>query len=501
MRYTKHSTENDQDAAERGHTKHNIDNDQGAPERGYTRRAQQQDQDAAESKHLERLPPELRFLIWSAMGEQESFDSLMMTSQSIRNDILHHIPGALLSCECPYSLPCRCGKGFEIDRLVIIVDSRCSERYWLKFHVYRGRTSTPCVWSVADLDAPLAQALRYYRPRKTIVEFRSPNREPARVGAPYMVLRAKLFDVCEVLGWFQQQRERCSEIYFSDPCPPIECAPSQSFWDIRLTLDNISEQEPCPWKWWNEQDHRIWHVDGNLWPYAKRPAVYESLLMPLILNPDWRNSEVTFDQDPRKTTFNYQRRSHKVLVKSESFGYKLLSVTAWAYIDQLITDGPVKLADNDLTPYYEQYDDNVKIWTAEKARRPALQASFQSVLLAMIEYGIVFDLFLELSSSHSMAGHILEPLRSHIRRTRNLSSSNSFSKDRPGAEAIDWLWNLEPIRQAFIFWAQQDGGLKPYDMSAKSRFQEWRKAHTPLWPKSWARNWPPLKRYVNYKWV
>ncbi|KAI1124104.1 hypothetical protein F5Y10DRAFT_285423 [Nemania abortiva] len=474
---------------------------------------------------LEGLPPELRSLIWSAVGEQESFDSLMMASQLIRHDILRGIPGALLSCECPYNHPCRCGKGFEIDRLVIIVDGLCSERYWLKFYIYRKQKSTPSVWCIADLDAPLAQVLRYYRPRETILEFRSPNRKPNNEsGQYYMVLRAKLFDICEILGWFQPQRERRSRIHFSDSWPP-EGYPPRSFWDTQVMLGDVGKRNPelC-----NEQALRFAFIDPDLWPYEKRPVIYETLLMPLILNPDWRNSEVTFGQGRRQaSTFNYRQRRHWQLVKSESFDYKLLGVTAWAYIGRLITDGSVKLGDNDLTPYYERYENNVETWSAEKARRPLLQAAFHSSLLAMIDFGLMFDILLARASCDIIDGHLLEPLRSHIRRNRNLSPANAFSKDHPNTEAVDWPWNLEPIRQAYILWAEKDAGeiqfewpgkkegvlgrwaisgfrygfryLEPLEQwmledSAKLRFLRWRQAHTPLWPRSWARNWPPLKK-------
>ncbi|KAI1147365.1 hypothetical protein F4825DRAFT_437642 [Nemania diffusa] len=451
---------------------------------------------------LESLPAELRCLIWSAVGEHESFDNLMMTSRQIRHDILRATPGALLSCKCPYNRPCSCGKGFEVDRLVIIVEGHCSERCWLKFHIYQRRKSSPYVWCVADLDTPLARVLRYYRPRETTVEFRSPIRAPATSYAEYMILRAKLFDVCEILGWFQQQRERRSRIYFSDSGPPLKETPSTSFWDLGMTVGPIDSRNP---HLWYEQWRRIQFIDPDLWSFDRRPVVYETLLMPLMLSPDWRNAEVTFDREVRKTsTFNYRRRSHGQLAESEFFGYKLLSVTAWAYIDQLITDGSVKLGDNDLTPYCKQYDMNAKSWAAEKARRPTLQAAFHSSLLAMIDLGLVFDIILERSWIDPTTHDILEPLRSHIRRTRNLSSSNAFSKDHPSTEVAGWPWNLEPIRQVFLAWAQEDAGKTHFEWpgetqwmteeSAQLRFIRWREAHRPLWPKSWARNWPPLKK-------
>ncbi|KAI0435877.1 hypothetical protein F4803DRAFT_573367 [Xylaria telfairii] len=238
----------------------------------------------------------------------------------------------------------------------------------------------------------------------------------------------------------------------------------------------------------------------------KRPAIYESLLMPLILNSNWRNSEVTFDGDSgTSSTFDYEQRRRGALIKYELFDHKLLRVTAWAYIDQLITDGSVKRDDDDLTPYFKQYDNDTETWAAEKPRRRALQAAFHSNLLAMIDSAFYFDLLLEALSLKPEVEDQLESLRSHIRRTRNLSSSNSFSRDHPNTEATGWLWNLEPIRQAFLVWANKKPGERRFEGwrdlgqwvtkdSFKLGFLRWREAHTPLWPKSWARNWPPLKK-------
>ncbi|KAI0456816.1 hypothetical protein F5B21DRAFT_466802 [Xylaria acuta] len=432
----------------------------------------------------------------------------MMASPLIRDEILGGIPGALLSCNCPHNRPCCCGRGFEVERLAIIVDCHCSEKYWLKFYYYPRRKSTPFVWCIADLDAPLAQILRYYRPPEMIIEFQLVKGSAYDNGARYMVLRAKLFDVCEILGWFQPQRERRSRINFAEP-PPLEVATLPSFWDRKLT-HNLGHHPDI----WGERDRRLELIDPDSWPWEKRPVIYESLLMPLILNSNWRNSEVTFDGDSGKSsTFNYQRRSRGALVKSELFDYKLLKVTAWAYNDQLITDGSVKLDDDDLTPYFKQYDSNAETWAAEKPRRRTLQAAFHSSLLTMIDSGFYFDLLLEALSLKPEIDNQLESLRSHIRRTRNLSSSNSFSRDHPNTEATGWLWNLEPIRQAFLVWAEKKPGERMFEWrnlgqwaiedSFKLRFLRWRDAHTPLWPKSWARNWPPLKKktIINSDWM
>lgn len=459
---------------------------------------------------LETLPPAVRSQIWDAVGEEEDLGSLLMTSRTTRDDILSGIPGAPLSCGCPRTRPCRCGRGFEIDRLTIIVDSVCSERRWLKFSVRRTRHATPSVWCVADLDSPLARALRYCRPRETVVEFQSPKKQSGVLyGAAYMVLRAKLFDVCEILGWFRPQRDRLLQIRFADPWPPGELP----FWEFKLTPGPPSKLAD---DLWHEHSMQL-DIDPDLGPFEKRPLIYESLLMPLILNSAWRNAEIVFETDPNKrSTFAYSMKRRGVFVKSERFDYSLLSLTAWAYMDQLIHDGAVKLGDDDLTPYFRQYDNNARAWAGEKTHRRTLQAAFHSCLLAMIDCSCFFDLLLEQASRKPSASPLLDPLRSHIRRTRNLSSANSFSKDRPDTEAADWPWNLDPIRHDFVLWALEDAGKRclpvwqsswlcepagsfreRQDLAedlAITHFLRWRKAHTPLWPKSWTRNWPPLEK-------
>ncbi|KAI0835774.1 hypothetical protein F5Y06DRAFT_299250 [Hypoxylon sp. FL0890] len=443
---------------------------------------------------LETLPPELSSLIWNAVGEEEDFSSLLTTSWTIRHEILRWMPGALLSCRCPFMRPCRCGKGFEIDRLTIIVDQVCSGRRWLKFYIHLGPQATPSVWCIADLDSPLARALRYCRPRETIVEFQAPER--GHLAPAYMVLRAKLFDVCEILGWFQPQRNRLLQIRFTDPWPLRQ--DDLPFWEACMT---IRPSKTLHTDLWHEMKMRM-IMDPDLWPREKRPLLYESLLMPLILNSAWRNAKITFDRDPKRSTFSYLMKSHGA--RSEFFDHKLLSLTAWAYMDQLIHDGVEKLGDDDLTPYFQQYDVNARAWTVEKSRRRILQAAFHSSLLAMIDCSYFFDLLLERLSSNPLASTALHPLRAHICRTRNLSSANSFSRDHPEVEAAGWPWNLDHIRQVFVIWALEDAGKKPIDWKnsvnwtqedlVRTRFLRWRNAHTPSWPRSWARNWPPLKK-------
>ncbi|KAI0970070.1 hypothetical protein F4678DRAFT_437486 [Xylaria arbuscula] len=122
----------------------------------------------------------------------------------------------------------------------------------------------------------------------------------------------------------------------------------------------------------------------------------------------------------------------------------------------------------------------------------------------MIDSAFYFDLLLEDLLLKPGIDDQLESLRSHIRRTQNSSSLNSFSRDHPNTETTGWPWNLEPIRQAFLFWAEKTREERKFkwrdvqrwinEDSCKLRFLRWRDAHTPLWPKSWARNWPPLKK-------
>ena len=167
---------------------------------------------------LETLPQEVRLLIWKAVGEEEDLGSLLVTSRTIRHDILRWVPGALLSCGCPRRRACRCGKGFDVDRLTFIVGWLCSERRWLKFDVRKTQQAPSSVWCIAGLDSPLAQPLRYYRPREIIVEFQSPmgeGRGPEATLAAIMILRlSKLSDVLELLGWFPPQRDRLLQIRF-----------------------------------------------------------------------------------------------------------------------------------------------------------------------------------------------------------------------------------------------------------------------------------------------
>jgi hypothetical protein len=412
---------------------------------------------------LETLPPEVRSWIWDAVGQQEDFSCLVRTSRKIRHEILSRIPGAFLSCACLSTRPCRCGQEIEIDQLAVIVEPDCSERRWLKFSVGAGGR-TACVWCVADLDSPLARTLCYYRPREIVIDFRVRRR--GNWFASFLPLRAKLFDVCKVLGWFQPQQNRSLLIRFRDP------------WIMEGKQPRgLSTWEACVISDYRTLSHR------HLWRLTRRPLCYECLLIPLCLHRDWRNAKIIFDRKPQPRdgcTFAYSMKADGRIVKSEDFGYEALNVAAWAYMDQLVHDGVVSAGEDDLTPYFEQYDTNTIAWAAEKGKRVTLRQTFYSYLKSTMNFTEHFDIFLKL---HSIDCEVqLRPLRSYILRTRNSSSVNSFSEKHPNTEAEDWQWNHDLIRQAYVHWAVGD---REYTNSIG-----WKMNYNPLWPRNWPRSWP-----------
>ncbi len=252
---------------------------------------------------LRTLPAELRSKIWNAVGQREDFSSLLLTDRMIRHEILSMIPGALLSCACPSTRPCSCGKGFEVDQLTIIVEPDCPERRWLKFAIRTAPGRGACVWSVANLDSRLARSLRYCRPREIIIDFRAPiiNAEECRLEQCYsylcssvvvaiITLRAKLFDVCEVLEWFQPQRDRSLKIRFTELWSQPR---GELFWHLGLQLNlGFTRQKLI------ETDPFHVLLERTTWGFSERPVYYAILLVPLCLNWAWRNAEVVFDQEP-----------------------------------------------------------------------------------------------------------------------------------------------------------------------------------------------------------
>ena len=160
---------------------------------------------------LSELPPELRLLIWEAVGEIEDLSTLLRLARRTRAEVISVLPAGFVFCGS--------GKFTELDQLVIVVNGRCSERYWLELEATRARKRY--AWSTRDLDSALLQGLKLCQPREMVVEFRAPK--GGYHLASLLTMRAKPCDVHKVLDSMKAAAPKSVEIRFREPWPEPCC--------------------------------------------------------------------------------------------------------------------------------------------------------------------------------------------------------------------------------------------------------------------------------------
>ncbi|KAL7929049.1 hypothetical protein V8C35DRAFT_331932, partial [Trichoderma chlorosporum] len=402
--------------------------------------------------NIQQLPPELRCMIWSKIGQTEGYRQLLRTNHLIRSDVLSLIPGIGLSCQCSPYEPCSCGKAIAVKRLTIVVEPDCSTESWLKFSVsvLHGHCQGSS-WKVGSLDDMIAQPLRYFRPKEIFIDFQAPKK--GYYQASFLILRAKLFDVCAALDLVQTQDAPSLYLHFSDPWVDSGSGsgPNKPFWENRPPA-------------YNRDGKRMRRLrDPDLRPLIKHPNriesryaflyFYEMILTPFCMHWAWRNAKVTFDREPRSKSTSFitaTDRQHIVY-----HGVNALILTAWAYTEQLIQDGPIKESSG--APQYENHKDMCLKWAAEEIHHISWKKALECYLNFTIATSESFQRIMGIGMSQT--ANLPETIWWHL----DNSPRDAFSEDHPGSakgagnrdfEVGTWRWNHDIIRRRYQEWAQ-----------------------------------------------
>lgn len=341
------------------------------------RREKKRQANTPPNSNLERLPPELRHMIWNELGKIDDFQSLLQTSRYTRADILFRIPGSGLWCKCKCNKfnPCTCGPGVEIESLKIIVDSDCAFGSWLKFSVAGKHGRYGPVWSVRHVDSNLALALRYCHPRNITIEFHAPKK--GYYLASFHVLLAKIPNICTILNSIQMQSRRTVHMRFCDPWAGTGAGPSRPFWENRMSmLMPMKRRLRSSVLSFFEPDQRK-HFERREWS----PYFYEAIMVCFKFHPTWRFAQVMFDRDPKRTSSSFTT-SHEINGQTKIsyyWGHEAFTIASWGYSEQLHDQHIIRVVEKG-THEFEDYDDFRERWHKSSAHHESWRNSYKSCL-------------------------------------------------------------------------------------------------------------------------
>ncbi|KAL7928941.1 hypothetical protein V8C35DRAFT_325567 [Trichoderma chlorosporum] len=326
-------------------------------------------------------------------------------------------------------------------RLSIIVEPDCSVESWLKFSVSLVRGSGP-TWKVGNLDDVLAQPLRYLRPREIFIDFQSPKKGHYKMC--FLILRAKLFDVCAALDLVQPQKERSLYLHFGDPWANTLDGPAKPFWENRPPACYVKK----------DSIRRMRHPDftrlvKNAGEIEKRGGFmyfYEMILTPFCLHWAWRNAKVTFDREPKLKSTSFIAPDADDDQRTVYHGVKALLLTAWAYTEQLMQEGLMSGFEEEDVPEFG----NQEAIRTEWASRRLHHRSWKRSLECYLNFAI---------------GTMPQTAKLPEKIWRNMSKSprNAFSEVNPGSDAGagneglevgTWTWNHDIVRRRYQDWAE-----------------------------------------------
>ncbi|KAM6486205.1 hypothetical protein HDV62DRAFT_403510 [Trichoderma sp. SZMC 28011] len=422
--------------------------------------------------NIQQLPLELRWKIWSKVGETDSYTQLLRTSRRIRSDILSLIPGIGLSCQCSPYKPCSCDKYIAIKRLTIVVEPDCSPQSWLKFSVsvLRGQGTS---WKVGSLDDMLAQPLRYLRPKEIFIDFQAPKKGYYQTN--FLILRAKLFDVCAALDLVQAQNSRSLHLHFSDPWANSGSGPNTPFWENRPRTYGMKQKDMTRLIRGGDLRPLIYNCNH----LGRRDAFlyfYEMILTPFCMHWAWRNAKVTFDREPKLKSTSFitstfaAGRQHIVY-----HGVNALLLTAWAYTEQLMREGKIKESEEEFVPQIENYEDIRVKWASQELHHSSWEKAFECYLNFTIATSESFQRIMDVGMSQT--ANLPETIWWHL----DNSPKDAFSEEHPGSaegagnmgfEIGTWAWNHDIIRRRYHEWVQlwDDSQYDDFDPSLFESF-------------------------------
>ncbi|KAB5554589.1 hypothetical protein GE09DRAFT_1287117 [Coniochaeta sp. 2T2.1] len=284
---------------------------------------------------LSSLPPEVRRQIWNHIAETHDLTPLLATSRWTRQDIKSRLPGEIPTCAGP-----RCWYPFKtcarpVDEIRVVVEPWRSDHSWLKLVLRRHKSES--VWTIRQIDETfLTSQLRNYPARRVVVEFRPPAQRRGFRHAAFLTLRAKLYDVCVLLGRVRLTGQTTPEleIVFRDAPAEVRACWRQSFWEDspsmilarRRGFGGVPKGELSRYRWFKEC-----------------PFYYECLMLPLLLHPLMRNAAVRFDggREPDRRSASSAAAFINGTAPGQRLvgpGYKALSLLNWDYCQDLMRD-------------------------------------------------------------------------------------------------------------------------------------------------------------------
>lgn len=259
------------------------------------------------------LPQELRDLIYNHVAVDGDLSSLLHACSDFRTSALGRLPGANMIdyYHTPdQQLREQIENKLYVCKVNIIAEPWYSSESSLKFEVkWRvlknggpvGRTRIS-QWTVRDLSSPMARYIYWYRPDNDVQVTFEPATSGCFTGA-LMILRAKLFDICQVLKHIKPKStngylRHDLSIHFrggKDSHGRLR----KSFWEMRP-----GRRYSC--KRWHHERKGQWPSVAERRQALKRYTCrnktlhfYETLMLPLLFNGHgWIAWRLTFDIEP-----------------------------------------------------------------------------------------------------------------------------------------------------------------------------------------------------------
>ncbi|KAK4158640.1 hypothetical protein QBC43DRAFT_374407 [Cladorrhinum sp. PSN259] len=288
-------------------------------------------------------------------------------------------PGGILDCQCGSRDTCQCR--YKLSRLVIVVDEVATLNNWLGFEAVKDNVNFH--WNIENLDSVHARNLLYYEPDEIVVRFERPRRVDQDDIGSLAVLRAKLFDVMNILNKMRPETEKSR--------PKIEFTGKFSFWFQRLPRVELRES-------------LFYH---------------EFLLVPLIAHWRWKDAAVFFPKDTELLT--------ETLYLGESWArLETLLESNRQECERHLLDGrmyiPPGMSEAEMNARKEELKARDQRWMDHEERQHKSQ-HLQSIRMQVCE---LWQPLLTNYLFKSRAPEVLE-LASHIVRSQNLSVNDAFS--------------------------------------------------------------------------
>ncbi len=438
---------------------------------------------------ISSLPTELRCQIWETIARASDVSNLLQVDRRTRAEVLSQIPGGKLPWGEDYAQLILQTYRIDLDKLVIVVDSDLSSSYFLRFEATTSGALEPMVWSVSDLDSPLARCLQHLRPRHTVVEFLAP-----RGGyhlAAILIMRAKLFDVMSILTRLKRPGEFPEPPSYKIRFREHEEARHRAkrFWVNRVAPDIVRARHPERLRNRKKREAILADSDSS-WrrnnpPVLALPRFYECLLLPLVYHPLWRSAHVVFDRPPtvRESSFlsrTLARRENAAgevhWQKHETFhGVEELLLHNWRVCGRLPTTWAIAANGmarrRELESEVARYQHKYRLWGLTRVyNNLSILAAYFRDLLAQ------------------MHGEEADRLKAHILRTWFLSRNNTFSaKHKPDKAGLgDWKsafpeWEsrfsrrqkeVAGLRATYLSWANYQKYMRVFGMEEK-KIEHW----------------------------